>query len=84
MTTETMSPAGRGTSIDQWVFRIAGLFVLISLALSQLHSIHWLWFTAFVGANLFQASFTGFCPLALILRRLGIRPGAAFDTAKDA
>lgn len=79
MTTHTLSPsAGSNTSIDRWVFRIAGLFVLVSLALSQLHSIHWLWFTAFVGANMLQASFTGLCPLASILRRLGVRPGAAF------
>lgn len=67
-----------GASVDQWVFRIAGLFVLASLALSQLHSPNWLWFTAFVGANMFQASFTGFCPLAKILDKLGVRAGAAF------
>jgi hypothetical protein len=71
----------RTANIDQWVFRIAGLFVLASLALSQLHSVHWLWFTAFVGANMFQASFTGFCPVAMILQRLGARPGAAFCAA---
>lgn len=65
-------------TVDQWVFRLAGMFVLASLALSQLHSIHWLWFAAFVGANMFQASFTGFCPLAMILEKLGIRSGAAF------
>lgn len=70
------------TTLDRWVFRLAGLFVLISVALSQLHSIHWLWFTAFVGANLFQASFTGFCPLAMVLNRLGIKPGPAFCAKK--
>lgn len=70
---------GNGASnVDKLVFRIAGLFVLISLALSQLHSIHWLWFTAFIGANMLQASFTGFCPLAMILGKLGVKPGAAF------
>jgi hypothetical protein len=79
MTTQALAAPDRGAAtIDQWVFRIAGLFVLASLALSQLHSIHWLWFTAFVGANMFQASFSGFCPLAMILRKLGVRPGAAF------
>lgn len=67
-----------GTTVDQWVFRLAGLFVLASLALSQFHSVHWLWFTAFVGANMLQASFTGFCPLAMILQKLGIESGAAF------
>jgi len=79
MTTQTLtSPSLRSPTVDQWVFRIAGLFVLASLALSQLHDIRWLWFTAFVGANMFQASFTGFCPLAIILRKLGIKAGAAF------
>lgn len=67
-------------NIDRWVLRAAGLFVLVSIALAQWHSPYWLWFTAFVGANLLQSSFTGFCPLALILRRLGVRAGAAFHT----
>ena len=39
----------------------------------------WLWLAAFVGANLLQASFTGFCPLAVILKRVGARPGIAFS-----
>ncbi len=65
-------------SIDRMVFAIAGLFILGSLALSQLHSIHWLWFTAFVGANLAQSAFTGFCPLAIILKSMGAKPGQAF------
>ena len=79
MTTQTIvSPESGSATVDQWVFRLAGLFVLASLALSQLHSVNWLWFTAFVGANMFQASFTGFCPLAMILQKLGIRTGAAF------
>ena len=54
----------------------AGAFVLISLALGVqgsplFHSANWLWFTAFVGANLFQSGFTGFCPLEKILLKLG-------------
>ncbi len=65
-------------NIDRLVFAIAGSFILISLALSQLHSVNWLWFTAFVGANMLQAAFTGFCPLAKILKAAGIRPGGAF------
>lgn len=69
---------GKAMNIDKLVFRIAGIFILLSLALSQLHSIHWLWFTAFVGANMVQASFTGFCPLARILARLNVQPGKAF------
>ncbi|HMB37850.1 MAG TPA: DUF2892 domain-containing protein [Wenzhouxiangellaceae bacterium] len=66
-------------NIDRLVFAFAGLFILISLALSQLHSVYWLWFTAFVGANMLQAAFTGFCPLAKILSGLGKRPGTAFE-----
>jgi hypothetical protein len=60
------------TTLDQWIFRFAGSFILISLALAHWHNPNWLWFTAFVGANLFQASFTGFCPLAMILKKLGV------------
>lgn len=66
------------TSIDKLVFRFAGVFVLASLLLAQFHSPNWLWFTAFVGANLLQASFTGFCPLAMILKKFGAPAGAAF------
>jgi len=78
MTTDTLTAGPARTTLDQWVFRIAGSFVLLSLALAQLHSAHWLWFTAFVGANMLQASFTGFCPLAKILDKAGVPTGAAF------
>jgi len=66
-------------NIDRMVFAFAGSFILISLFLSVVHSSYWLWFTAFVGANLLQASFTGFCPLAKILKAFGVKPGEAFD-----
>jgi len=65
-------------SIDRAVMAFAGSVVLLSLLLSQIHSPLWLWLTAFVGANLLQASFTGFCPLAKILKAMGLRPGEAF------
>lgn len=65
-------------TIDRAVMAFAGAVVLASLLLGYYVSPWWYWLTAFVGANLFQASFTGFCPLALILRRLGVRAGAAF------
>ena len=65
-------------NIDRMVMAFAGSMILISLLLSQLHSVHWLWLTAFVGANLFQASFSGFCPLAKFLKKMGLKPGAAF------
>jgi len=69
-------------TIESWVRAFAGSFVLISLAFGApgsplFHSTYWLWFTAFVGANLLQSSFTGFCPLVTILRKLGVRPSAA-------
>jgi len=66
-------------TIDRLVMAFAGGFILISLLLSHFHSSYWLWFTAFVGANLLQSSFTGFCPLAKILKSLGVKPGNAFD-----
>jgi hypothetical protein len=65
-------------SIDRMVMAFAGSFILISLALAHWHSPNWLWFTAFVGANLLQAAFSGFCPLAIILKKLGVKSGCAF------
>ena len=64
--------------IDKFVLRFAGAMVLLSLLLAHFVSPYWLWFTAFVGANLLQSSFTGFCPLAVILRKTGMKSGAAF------
>jgi len=52
--------------------RFAGIFILVSLALAHYHSPYWLWVTAFVGFNLLQSSFTNFCPLELILNKLGV------------
>ena len=66
-------------NIGKTVLAVAGSFILISLALSQYHAIEWLWMTAFVGANLLQSAFTGFCPLAIILKKLNVKPGAAFN-----
>jgi hypothetical protein len=65
-------------SIDRFVLAFAGAMVLASLLLGHFVSPNWYWLTAFVGANLLQSAFTGFCPLALILRKAGVRPGAAF------
>ncbi len=66
-------------SIDRAVMAFAGLMILLSLGLSQLHSPYWLLFTAFVGLNLLQAAFTGFCPAAMIFKRLGLKAGNAFS-----
>ena len=65
-------------SIDRIVLAFAGTMILVSLALGQWVDPRWMWLTVFVGANLLQSAFTGFCPLALILKRLGIQPGIAF------
>ena len=60
----------------------AGIFILLSLGLGVqaspiFHSAYWLWFTAFVGANLLQSGFTHFCPLEMILKRLGLKSAGA-------
>ena len=61
-------------SVERMVLAFAGSFILISLIFSELFSPYWLLFTAFVGANLLQSAFTGFCPLAKILKALGAKP----------
>jgi hypothetical protein len=66
-------------SIDRMVMAFAGAMVLLSIILTLAHSTYWLFLTGFVGANLFQAAFTGFCPLAIILKKVGLKPGAAFE-----
>lgn len=65
-------------TVERLVMAFAGSFILVSLFLSLVHSPNWLWFTAFVGANLIQASLTGFCPLAKVLKALGFESGSAF------
>lgn len=67
-------------NIDRVVLGFAGTMVLLGVALAYFVSPLWLLLPAFVGANLLQSSFTGFCPLARILRRLGARPGCAFPS----
>lgn len=65
-------------SIDRVVMAFAGSMVLLSVTLAYVFSPWWMLLAAFVGLNMFQAAFTGLCPLAMILKRLGVRPGAAF------
>ena len=65
-------------TIERIVLAVAGAMILLSLLLGAVHSPNWYWFTAFVGLNLFQSAFTRFCPLALILKKLGKSSGAAF------
>lgn len=65
-------------TIDRVVLALAGGMILLSLLLSYFVSPYWLMLAAFVGLNLLQSAFTGFCPLAIILKKLGMTPGAAF------
>ncbi|MCF3638750.1 DUF2892 domain-containing protein [Rhizobium sp. TRM95111] len=65
-------------TLDRSILAFAGFMVLLSVALTVWVSPHFVWLTVFVGANLLQSAFTGFCPAALILRRLGVKSGVAF------
>lgn len=60
-------------TVERIVYIVAGMMILLSLALSQLHHPYWLFLTAFVGLNLFQAGFTRWCPLDIILRKVGVQ-----------
>ena len=66
-------------TIDKTVMAFAGAVILLGLALAHLTSPWWLLMPAFVGLNLLQASFTGFCPLAIFLKAVGVKPGCAFN-----
>ena len=65
-------------NVDTLVFRIAGIMVTAGVVLAYTHHIAWLALPLFAGLNMFQASFTGFCPLASILKRFGVERGQAF------
>jgi len=66
-------------TVDRAVLAFAGLMVLASLLLTYYVHPAFVWLTAFVGANLFQSAFTGFCPAAKIFRMIGVRSGTAFN-----
>ena len=65
-------------NLDRSVLAFAGFMVLLSVVLTVYVSPLFIWFTVFIGANLLQSAFTGFCPAAMIFKRLGIKPGCAF------
>jgi len=65
-------------NVDRIVLAFAGIVVLASALLAHYHSDYWLLLTGFVGLNLLQSAFTGFCPLAMILKKVGKQSGAAF------
>ncbi|HRJ20815.1 MAG: DUF2892 domain-containing protein [Bryobacteraceae bacterium] len=60
-------------TVDRYLRMIAGFFVMLSVALAATIDIRWLWFTAFVGLNLFQSAFTNWCPMITFLKKLGVR-----------
>ncbi|MDP1875750.1 DUF2892 domain-containing protein [Phenylobacterium sp.] len=65
-------------TLDRAVFVFAGLVVLAGLALAHFVSPWWMLLSAFAGANMIQAAFTGFCPAAMVFKKLGVKPGPAF------
>ena len=66
-------------NIDRAVLRFAGFVVLLGLALGWLVNPYWFLLTAFAGLNMLQAAFTGFCPAAMVFKKLGLRGGNAFS-----
>jgi len=66
-------------SLDAAVLRFAGVMVLLSVVLTAYVSPLFVWFTVFIGLNLMQSSFTGFCPAAMVFRALGVKKGCAFE-----
>jgi hypothetical protein len=66
-------------SVDKAVFAFAGVMVLLSVALTYFVSPWWLLLTVFVGANMLQSAFTGFCPAAIVFKRMGLPIGQAFN-----
>jgi DUF2892 family protein len=66
-------------NIDRAVFRFAGFVVLLGLLLGWMVSPYWYLLTAFAGLNMIQSSFTGFCPAAIVFKKLGLRGGTAFS-----
>lgn len=66
-------------TLDRAVLAFAGFVVLVGVALSLTVDPLWIWLSAFAGANMLQAAFTGFCPAAMIFKKLGVKPGTAFQ-----
>jgi hypothetical protein len=79
-------PSDRSTkvTVDRAIFRMAGTMILASVLLGWLVSPYWLLLAAFVGTNMLQSSFTGFCPAARIFQKLGLKPGGAFSCETSA
>jgi len=65
-------------TLDRAVLAFAGFMVLLSVVLTVFVHPYFVWFTVFIGFNMLQSAFTGFCPAAMIFRKLGLKPGCAF------
>lgn len=70
-------------SIERIVLAFAGIMIMLTVALGMpgspiFHHEYWLYFTGFIGLNLLQSAFTGFCPLAMVLKAMGKQPGTAY------
>jgi len=72
-----LQPRSLFMTVDRILRLVAGAFVMLSVALGVLVHPNWLWFTGFVGLNLFQSAFTNWCPLMTILRKAGVKDGGA-------
>lgn len=66
-------------NVDRMVFAFAGTIILVSLALGIWVHPYWFFLTGFAGANMLQASITGFCPAAMVFKKCGAKPGNAFN-----
>jgi hypothetical protein len=64
-------------SLDRAIMAFAGVMILVSIALTKFVHPNFWWFTAFIGANLFQSAFTGFCPAGMVMKKLGIGRNAS-------
>ena len=60
-------------SLERATLAIAGIMVLVSVALTAVAHVNFVWLTVFVGLNMLQSAFTGFCPAAIVLQRLGVQ-----------
>ncbi len=67
-------------NVDRIVLGFAGTVVLTGIALAHFVAPGWIWLSVFVGVNLLQSAFTGFCPLAMLLKKLGLKPGCTFPS----
>ncbi len=70
-------------TIDKAMFVFAGSMIIISTLLAMFHSPNWHWFSLFIGANMIQSAFTGFCPPSILMKKLGMKTAAELATANQ-